>query len=135
MLIVFFLTQLILPWYIAHFGDFEGPEKVDSLFLTIMISVIIVPVIETLLCQLLPIYLLSYLKNIPYWVLIFISSLCFGLQHLYCVLYILYGFIGGWILATAFLIFKKQKDYFFAVVLTATIHGVFNLIMSVVFDL
>jgi hypothetical protein len=41
MMIVFFLAQLILPWYIAHFGDFEGVDKIDSLALTIIVSVFI----------------------------------------------------------------------------------------------
>jgi membrane protease YdiL (CAAX protease family) len=135
-LCLFGLVQLSLPWYIAHFGEVEGPdmEELSTLMKFFTVSVFS-PLLETWICQWIPIYLLCRIKKLPYWAIILISSLCFGLLHYYNLLYVLYGCIAGCILATSFLIFKEQSGYSRAFWLTALVHSLFNLTLFLFFEI
>jgi hypothetical protein len=134
-LCLFALLHLILPWYEARFGEVTGPDMSEFSMPTKIIALtVFAPLFETLICQWLPIYLLLRIKNIPYWIPVVVSSLWFGLQHCYNVLYVLYAGISGGILATSFLIFKEQKNYSMALGLTILLHSVFNGVLFLIFN-
>ena len=82
------------------------------------IAIIVAPLIETLLFQSLPYFLL---KDIPLLerkkiILILISALFFGITHFYSLFYVMYAFLLGIILMYGYVIrFKNDNKTFFLI--------------------
>lgn len=121
----------LFPWLceITH-GDcnIEQLKRNDSLGYIILVSVVIAPLLETLVCQLFVIevtllYKGRYRENIA----VLFSGIVFALGHS------AYGnywftintFLSGMILAIIYIVFKANHKYPFGV--TTLFHGLFNL--------
>ncbi|MEN9610827.1 MAG: hypothetical protein RLZZ628_1641 [Bacteroidota bacterium] len=92
----------------------------------IIIIIIIAPIIETVLCQVLPFSILSALKVVNKLLLILIPSLIFASMHHYHWLYMLMTFFGGLILNYYYYcVVQIHSEYAFA--LTAILHATYNL--------
>ncbi|MDR0437032.1 MAG: CPBP family intramembrane metalloprotease [Bacteroidales bacterium] len=100
-----------------------------SLHVLLIISVLIAPLMETLVFQFLVIYLLLRFTRFPLWIVICISALIFGILHTYSVFYVFYAFVGGIIFAVAFVACKQKRGYFYAFWVVALIHGLYNAII------
>jgi hypothetical protein len=91
---------------------FDFPRKEQGIFSLFFLSVILAPILETLLNQVLPYYLMNkikYLKERSFLILL-ISALFFGLTHFYSLLYIIYAFILGFVFMYGYMIRIKTDD-------------------------
>jgi len=121
------LLQFFLPIYKRYFGDVGGADFYEDSILVIYLTVgVFGPLIETLLFQLIPIYLMSLIKKMPYWSIIIVSALCFVLTHHYSWLYVFYTFFLGIVYATTFLVLKNKRGYVFAFWLVFLVHAFYN---------
>ena len=127
-LILLFLLQMILPIYEQFFGVIGGADFQESSLLVEFITIgILGPIIESILSQLIPIYLLSLIKKLPLWSIILISAVGFALMHNYSWLYIVYSFFIGILYATTFLICKIKRGYSLAFRSVCLIHSLYNI--------
>jgi membrane protease YdiL (CAAX protease family) len=94
-----------------------------------IIVVILAPLAETLIFQMFIINLIKYFlkrRNIEnLYIPILVSTLIFGLQHLYSFEYLINGLFMGFVLAVAYTIFSQRLMSAF--VYTAIIHSLVNL--------
>jgi uncharacterized protein len=100
----------------------------DGLAEQFFISVIIGPVIETLLFHFLLMELLLFLfkkANHRYFLVIIISSIIFAISHRFQVHFLIMSFIGGIILASSYIIAKIKN--MIPVVIVFFIHALANL--------
>jgi hypothetical protein len=89
-------------------------------------AVIVAPIMETAIFQVLPITLLSFFtkkRNL----LVMVSACVFALAHVFPLL-ILYILPGGILLAWTYVMLKGRIGWWKAFLVTAVIHGLFNLI-------
>lgn len=102
----------------------------DSKISFFILSILIIPIVETLLYQTLIIrttsYLLSKMKYESFSIPIIISGLIFGISHFYNITYLINGIIVGIIFAFSYsiLIIRKRNPVF----LVALIHSLVNLV-------
>lgn len=133
----FLVTTLLLSYLIFLFFiplSFILPPLASTgaqlNFYWILNSVIIAPVIETLLWQAGVIYLVDRLISKKMIIQIVISSVVFGLQHTYNVTYIVVAIYMGVTLATAFVLYERKSgwsDAYLAVVLVHALHNFITL--------
>lgn len=113
-----------------------GPELEEiPLVLFFLIVVIIGPIWETLVYQLLIIRFLkkfSFFKNRKLLIIV-ISAMFFALAHVYSIYYVFVGFMMGCLLAYSFVIYEDKKVSAFWV--TMAIHGLRNGISVVITDI
>jgi hypothetical protein len=97
-------------------------------FFKIIESIVIAPVIETLIWQAGVIYLLERFitKKITFQVAI--SSVLFGLSHYYNITYIFFGIYLGIVLSTAFVLYKRKNSWSEAYGTVVLIHVFRNII-------
>ncbi|PKM68122.1 MAG: hypothetical protein CVU95_05630 [Firmicutes bacterium HGW-Firmicutes-2] len=117
----------------THVG---GPEFEDiPLVLMILIVVVIGPIWETIVYQLLIIRQLKkriFFKNRSS-LTILVSALVFGAVHIYSIYYMFYAFIIGFLFAYTFVIYEEKKASAFWV--TMAIHGLRNGIAMLITDI
>lgn len=91
-------------------SGFEGPQSIFDYIAVILVA----PLIETALFQALPYHLLRkgrfFQKRV--WLIIVISGLFFALQHFYSVVYIVFAFIPGILLAAGYHIRQGKHPFF-----------------------
>lgn len=132
------LTILVLISFLGSYiiGYIVGEDTLEisffknkNLFYIFIITVVIGPLIETLIFQLGIIEIVLYFKKtkIFEYLAILISSLFFGLTHNYNIYYLIFGTIIGFLFAIIYLVAKKRKDMnpFIVVCLG---HAIINLI-------
>src|SRR5690606_3581013 len=109
-----------------EFGGFD-PSKYNTIAL-IFIVLILVPILETLLAQLIPITLTqSFIKKNPNRNGIIISTIIFSILHIgYSLWYAIAVIPAGFLLAYTFVLFQKRKESGFWV--TSSVHSFRNLI-------
>ncbi len=126
-----------LPFFfmLNHFtGDMGGPDLESmSLISQFIFAVVIVPLLETLLFQLLPISLLRKFTGFSSGTVIIISSMLFGLQHCYSPMYILHGFLIGLVLAYSYIVYENRENSSYWVV--CSIHSLRNCFSLVIINL
>jgi membrane protease YdiL (CAAX protease family) len=110
--------------YIHYPGTDNGLERYSELQKFFMV-VLVAPLIETALLNLLPNIILTKLKICNAYVLILIPSVLFGLWHCYHPIYMAMTFIDGILLNWYYVYSKKQGWY--AYWLVALVHALFNL--------
>ncbi|MGB9680411.1 MAG: type II CAAX prenyl endopeptidase Rce1 family protein [Minisyncoccia bacterium] len=106
-----------------------------SPILMFILVVIVGPIIETYLFQVVLIYFLkkvNYLNN-KKALLVIAASIIFGILHNYSSDYIIFGFLFGVILNYAYLIYKNKTLSSFIIVLS--IHIIYNILVLLVFYL
>lgn len=126
-IVVFIVNFFLSKTFFWCFGDvLANPvdQKEHSVFALIMVGVIIAPLGETLITQLLPINIILLLKiKYKHVLAMCTSAILFGLAHSYNVYYIMYGFMIGFLFAYFFYLGKKYHNAGFAV---ATIAHAFS---------
>lgn len=109
--------------------------KEGGIFTFFIIATIIVPIVETLIFQYLPIKVTQLvLKNKKQkfqelWSII-ISSILFSLIHCYSFVYIVLAFILGIIFAFSFIISQKRKEN--PLINVIIIHSIYNVIIFII---
>ncbi|RKD94530.1 hypothetical protein BXY64_4118 [Marinifilum flexuosum] len=108
--------------------DFERSSQWEMIITVIILA----PLIETLLCQLLPIKLIQVFKrNHSNLIALLVSSLVFSLAHYsYSVWYSLMVLPMGFFLAKTYLVFQRRKESSFW--MTTAVHASRNLIALMV---
>jgi membrane protease YdiL (CAAX protease family) len=101
----------------------------DSIHSEFVMVVFIAPIIETIIFQYLIInqVYISYNGKNNKIIAIIISSITFGLIHLYNLNYFIFGTIIGVLLASSFYYFKEKTNNFNAIFYVFLIHSLSNL--------
>lgn len=106
--------------------NLSNPLDKDPIYNQFIMSILIAPVMETLLFQYLPNHILSKIRLTNRYILLIIPGLIFGLAHIgYSWLYALAMFFAGLLINFFFLKAKSINKYSFW--LTALLHGLYNL--------
>ncbi len=100
----------------------------DIHFFKLIESIIIAPVIETLIFQAGLIYLIDRFLTNKITFQIAISSVLFGLFHNYNITYIFFGVFLGVILSTAFILYERKNNWSDAYIAVVFIHALRNMI-------
>jgi membrane protease YdiL (CAAX protease family) len=121
------LVDFLNTHYFKLKASIEDAEKTGSF---VILSVVIGPIIETLLFQKGLHQLLLKLKVTNDFLILVIPSILFGLWHPYNWLYIVYTFFGGLLLNWFYLYAKVNVKYAFWWV--ASLHSLFNLYVFII---
>jgi len=101
-------------------------------FFKIIDSIIIAPVLETLIFQALVIYILDRLLTKRIFIQIAISSILFGSFHNYNITYIFFGVFFGIVLSTAFILYKRKNSWNDAFIAIVFVHALRNMIAIII---
>lgn len=131
----FFLIILldIVTSYIIGFFDenallgFQFDDTSLGVFTEFLVSVLVIPIFETLIFQVIIIELLIWLRTKP-MVAIMVSALLFALAHYYNMYYVLAVFPSGILLSYYYYILRVREDVLFAFLLVALLHALLNLV-------
>lgn len=122
------ILKLMLSLVFANFlfSDYSNGYPFESPKEEFFITVVIAPLIETILFQYLIIDSILRKRSDAFLLASFCSAICFGLAHHYSAPYMLLTFLGGFLLAILYLTAKlKGKSPFLVICLT---HALYNLI-------
>ena len=108
----------------------SGPADIDSLGRIIAVSVI-VPIVETLIFQQLPIVLINRFITKSLTIQILGSALFFGVAHSYHPLYIVYATIMGIIFAFGFCSYYHNKKLKYAFISVTIAHMLRNFMAAI----
>ena len=111
--------------------DISSSLVADNIFLNLLVTVFVVPLIETLIFQSLIIEIICKVikrprKNIC--IAVIASSLAFALNHTYSLSYFFITLFAGMILALAYYFGRYRKES--AIILVFLIHSIYNLTSS-----
>lgn len=124
------VVPLIPLLEIFESSEMGGPENIknSSAIIEFISAVAIAPLIETLIFQTSIFYLLGKIKFFRdrKWLIILVSAIAFGMVHTYSVLYVLYGFLIGLILAYAYQVSYDRPNSPFKTI--TCVHALRNLI-------
>ncbi|MBU5299390.1 CPBP family intramembrane metalloprotease [Clostridium sporogenes] len=121
----------IINLYENYIGSIGGPDH-SNFKIVVIGSIIIAPLLETLVFQMGIIKLLSLSEKFKNkkLILIIISAFFFGLSHgIYSTLYMICTFTAGILLAYSFIVYEEKENSGFWV--TTIIHSLMNLITFV----
>jgi len=122
------LCQLIILYFLPT--DFEHPSEKYTLFKQFIMVVIVGPIVETLLFQILILrFILKKITQIEI-IAVVLSAILFGLWHSDNITLIAAGFVSGLTLAILFFVFRQKKWSPFLYL--TLIHGGFNLVALVI---
>lgn len=127
----------VFPYIISFFNipnypilSLDPSDLKSNPILFFVTAVILAPLLETLIFQKFIIIgthkVLLKLKCEGFIIPIIISTLVFGIQHLYSIRYLICGLFVGYLLALTFVLLYKNKQRSFFI--TAIIHSIVNLI-------
>ena len=124
----------VLKYLVEHVGPLGGPDSLQgSIFLQFIIGVTLAPLVETMLFQSLPIYILMTYTKLNNAAVMSISALFFALSHFYSLTYVFVTFFVGFVLAYAYIVYLKKRQSSYWVVVA--IHALRNLVTLVVVNL
>lgn len=131
LLLLFYAFCLICSLITSPFVDTSYIDALPKKEVA-LIAIFFAPIIETFLCQLIPIELLqrickSFLKKRYPIVVLLITALLFALGHKYNIGYIIAMFVPGVALALCYWLFKNRDDWRLAFGMTALLHFMMNL--------
>ena len=105
-------------------GGNPNIENHPSIYVQFCIAVIIAPIIETLIFQTLPVFVLKDGLNLRYSIICIVSATAFAASHPFSIGYIIFSFIMGLLFVYAYLLIAEtQKSPFRIVCVT---HGLRN---------
>jgi hypothetical protein len=122
------LIQIILAFTLnfldIDFGEnsMEGKSLVNIFFLVVIVA----PIFETLLFNVLPIKVVQFFIKNKY-AIILLSSLGFALIHTYSFAYVIMTYFGAIGLNTFYLVIEEKKGFIIAIGLTTLLHSIYNL--------
>lgn len=138
LLIIACAHDLIFTKIISFYGINMGPSAKDYGIVTnIIASIIIAPLLETMIFQYLPHKGLSYikpLKNSPKlfnWTYVLFATFLFCLSHSYSFIYILATIIPGILLSYYFNYFSLKFNYFTAIYFISLLHLAKNILVLI----
>jgi len=125
------ICTLLIPmdqlanWLNIPEKEIVSQQMPKNIWLKYLMVVLVAPVIETFLFQAVPYYFLSLFRFIKrnVWVIILVSSICFGTNHVFSIQYMILTTIIGFILISTYIIRAKKNDQFLC---TYLIHALFN---------
>lgn len=133
------LFELAVGWLIARFDRQLADPFVDwPIYEKFFTIVIFAPILETLVCQYLPIKLVLTFandsnSNLLSRVAVGVSTVVFASMHNYSISYVLYTILPGLILANSFMHFaNKYKRFSEPFLYTSLIHFIANVLAFVV---
>ena len=97
-----------------------------NIFLKFFLVVVISPVLETIITNLIPIVILEKLIKNKY-IIVFLASLLFAVLHWYSIYYVIFAFFGGILLNSFFIIIQNKSNTNKAVIFTILYHSLYNL--------
>jgi ABC-type phosphate transport system permease subunit len=109
----------------VHYPDTDNGLGKFSAIQKFFMVVLVAPLIEAALLNLLPNIILTKLKITNEYILVLIPSIVFGLWHYYHLIYIVATFILG-ILWNGYYVYSKKRGWC-AYWLVALVHAVYNL--------
>lgn len=111
-----------------HLSDDENPLFELPKIMQLILGIIIAPIIETVLCQVLPFAALNALKVVNKKIFILIPSVLFALMHTYHWLYVAMAFFIGLVLNYYYYKIQTYSEYAeYSFALTALLHALHNL--------
>lgn len=114
-------------------GPRVGPSLAEeSMFFQFVGSVLLAPLLETLIYQTAPILILRKYSSARPAIIILASSILFAVGHDYDISYIFYAFLIGLLLAYSYVIYLEKTVSAFWVV--AAIHSLRNLFSLVIYN-
>ncbi len=118
---------LLLPIYFLDDSVNLHPSvSLEKSFIEMFIRVcVLTPLLETLIYQQFIIYLTEKFTTNKYLQVLF-SALIFGLSHWSSIVYIVFAFFQGIVLATGFLLLKNTRGVKTAFVITSIVHAIVN---------
>jgi membrane protease YdiL (CAAX protease family) len=119
--------------HVFHFSEIDRFKEVSnrfSLFDRLMIGLVVAPIAETFIFQYLPFKFIEKFKK--EWLVIFISSLFFGLAHAYSIKYRINAFLLGVTLNLAYSIWRKKNSKIHPYVTVSLLHFFRNTIAIVI---
>lgn len=103
--------------------------KHPSIYVQFCLAVIIAPIIETLLFQTLPVFVLKDGLNLRYSIICFVSATAFAASHPFSIGYIIFSFIMGLLFVYAYLLISETPKSPFRIVCIT--HGLRNFLALV----
>lgn len=108
-----------------------GPSiETFGLIPAIIITGIVAPIVETFLCQWVPIKLIRLISKVNDNYVIIASAFIFGIMHGYNVYYVIYAFAIGLVFAFSFIVYSDGNRKAFLYV--AALHSIRNNIATLV---
>lgn len=133
--LLLFLWTLISGYLISKYSKIKTNENIEffSDELLFFMVVFAAPIIETLLFQFLPYYLLNEkLKFYNKWILILTSGVLFGITHGNDIIIWMFSTVAGFMLMAWFIHFKKFSTYSNTFFLVCLIHSLSNLYVYII---
>ena len=127
----FYLIWTPLFYFLFNKWDITFASKPTStIFESILISVIMAPLVETLLFQKLVYRLLSLMKFLKRRkiLIMILGAIAFGALHTYSLLYIIYAVFMGFLFMYAYIVRINKNPYWTVVAL----HGLINLFVILI---
>jgi membrane protease YdiL (CAAX protease family) len=102
--------------------------KMSDLHTRLFLGTLLVPFVETLIYQYLPVRVLRTWLKLPWKYVILISAILFGCAHTYSVGYVIFALVIGVVLAYAFALKDEPRQYGFLYVFV--IHALRNTVST-----
>ena len=128
-LVGFLLLSGVLDYVFVNLLGVETPDKVKPEILDYFLAIIVIPIIETLIFQKLPIDWSIKNNKGSMWLVIAVTGLLFGLSHYTGFPLVITFIVSGMYLSYIYYNLKQQEYYPF--VLTVLAHGVLNALVVV----
>ncbi|WP_160150110.1 type II CAAX prenyl endopeptidase Rce1 family protein [Parabacteroides sp. Marseille-P3160] len=118
------LKGIDIAFYTTPNESFQNTHIVGIIFLTVIVG----PLLETLIFQIAIYYLLILSKwfRRRKYMIILIGAILFGFSHFYTLSYIIYNIITGGLLMYTYTI-KQHKGVYFGYWVTAILHALINI--------
>lgn len=129
-----FNVTISAPFELGWISDiqwFPTPEeKLDNIIVFAFTAIIVAPILETFLFQMLPMWIFwrwRFFRD-HRWMIVLISGLVFGLQHYYSLNYILVTIVMGFIMMYGYIVKYKRHPYFSLLIFHALWNGLVTLL-------
>lgn len=120
------LIVMVYLFPALEMGANTSIENKFSPLVTFILVVFIYPILETLVFQLLPIYIFRDGCNLKRRYVSVISAFLFGILHWFSIGYVIYGFLVGMIFSTGYLLLQETTKNPFRIIVI--VHALKNLI-------
>lgn len=134
---LFFLFLLFIPNMIGNviitvvpsLSDIPNIPELDSFYLKVIMVLIVAPILETIVFQLILFSILKYIFHLRTITILALSSIIFGVVHCYNVLYIIVACVAGFLFMFLFIILNKRNLH--PLLITILVHFLLNAITAV----
>lgn len=131
--IYFFLLALLLPNSLGNilellFSTLEAPNPhiFDSEIKEFFSLLVLAPVLETIIFQMLVYSFLRYILKFRTITILILSAIIFGISHCYDIVYVIVAAVMGFLFMFLYIILNKRE--FYPLLITILTHSMLNLI-------